>query len=1009
MGAMMRKTQILSEVFYRFAAPRRCRSWLLVALFFAPIFASAAWFDPTWNYRVPINVPAGAVVNSTIKVDVDFAALLATLGVAGTFDVNSPRIVRPNNTLSIIQEFTDSIYAGATDATGNSRGEIRFILEDAGPATYYLYFDITANGPKAVNPQTPINGNFEKGGAGIATPPGWSASTRSNATMDIQVRPAETVSVTDANGTPSTVSASGNPLTGQFSYLLGYRTNSDAGGNATLVKNFTVPASSAGNITVRFEPEGWDSAVNGNVTQYDFIRVRLLNPATSAVLLDIVGPQLNNYVTCPFSPNYRTSAATNSNPGYGPYNNWDNGTGSNNHTLGMSAAYNRGLQPWVSCTVSLASVAGQAVNLEIRIDNVSQYRSWSLVDDVEWSVVVAALGTPETGVIVPGGFNAYETATSPATAITGVIKTKISGQAFNLDIVALNTAKTAIETGFASTVKVELLDSSNNTGAIDANGCRATWAVIQTLPNQTFAAGDAAITGSTGRHRITGIVENNAWRDVRVRVSYPGTGTATVIGCSSDNFAIRPNQFSPVSVSDANWSTAGVARTLYNISDTGGNVHKAGQFFTVSATAVNAIGATTATYSGTPAASLTSCVLPVSGCVLGTFVTGTWSAVSGVITTTTATYSDAGAFAMQLVDSSFANVDAGDGSTTAERYITSAIFNIGRFVPDHFDGATSNTPKLLTFNDATCVSRSFTYIGQPFGYALSPRALFTAKNSGGGTTVNYRGALWKVVATDVAQTYGYTLTPPGTPGLTSATGTPSVLSNNDGTGTVSPNSADTLTFNRNLTTPQSTFTAAINLTVSVSDASESAVTGNGVITSAVAAQFNSIAFDSGNAFRYGRMKLTNAHGSELLNLPVPLEAQYWNGTSFVTNTVDNCSALIASNISQGNYTKNLAACETASSIGSRLISGIGNLVMVKPGAGNNGSVDLSVKLSTVSATDKTCVAPLPVSQTNATSANAAWLRGKWSGSANYDKDPIARATFGVYKNANEFIYMREIY
>ncbi|MEW6254051.1 MAG: hypothetical protein AB1716_25670, partial [Planctomycetota bacterium] len=154
---------------------------LVFLLGLLPALVSAAWFNPAWNYRVPINVPAGASVNSTVRVDVDFNAMLSAMGVTGTFDVNSPRVVRPVDTLSATQEFTDTVYAGVTDAAGNGRGEIRFILQDAGPATYYLYFDITANGPKAANPQMPINGNFERGGTGTATPPGWAASARSNA------------------------------------------------------------------------------------------------------------------------------------------------------------------------------------------------------------------------------------------------------------------------------------------------------------------------------------------------------------------------------------------------------------------------------------------------------------------------------------------------------------------------------------------------------------------------------------------------------------------------------------------------------------------------------------------------------------------------------------------------------------------------------------------------------------------------------------------------------------
>jgi hypothetical protein len=995
----MIKKDILSRVCHRFSASK-CYAWITATLLLTPVFAFSAWFDPTWHYRVPITVPTGIAINSTIKVDTDFSALLATLGVIGTFDINSPRIVRPNDVLSTNQEFTDSVYAGTTDASGNSRGEVRFILEDAGPATYYLYFDITENGVKAANPQTPINGNFERGGTGTATPPGWNTSTRSNASMDLQIRPAETVSVTDTNGSPNTVSTSGSPYTGQFSYLIGYRTNTDAGGNALLTKNFTVPATSPGNLTIRFEPEGWDSAANGNTTSYDFIRVRLLNPATSAVLLNIAGPQLNNYVTCPFSPNYRTSAATTTNPGYGPYNNWDNGTGSNNHTLGMSATYNRGLQPWVNCSVNLTTVAGQAVRLEIRTDNTSQYRSWFLIDDVEWSIVTATLGTPETSVIVPGGFNAYETTTTPATAITGVIKTKIAGSVFNLDLIALNTAKTAIATGFTGAVKVELLDSSSG-GILDGNGCNSNWPVIQKLAtNPTFSTAD------TGR-KTASFQENNAWPNVRVRTSYPATSTPTAIGCSTDNFAIRPNSFINTSASDNNWATAGTTRTLDNTAATGGNVHKAGQPFSMSATAVNALNTTTTNYTGIPSVTLSACLQPTSGCTLGTYSAGTWVNTAGVLTTSTASYNDAGAFTMQLNDASFASVDAAD-SNAAERTITSASFNVGRFVPDHFDLAANNIPQFRTFDttDSSCNSaasapkRRFTYIGQAFGYVTAPQATLTARNSIGGTTTNYQGTLWHNPTPTASYSSANTLD-------TALTSAPVATSNNNGTGVVAITNTDKLAYTRNTTTPQNPFNAAISLSINATDSSESVVTGNGTINTSTPLIFNGtgsgIPFDASNLFRYGRLVLSNANGAETLDLPVPMATQYWNGSNFVNNTDDNCTTLAGLNITLKNYTKNLAACETAISISGPFNAGKSNLKLLKPGAGNNGSVDLLVNLG-ATATGQTCTP----TATTSTAAAQSYLQGKWSGTT-YDKNPTARATFGIYKNANEFIYMREMY
>ena len=991
MAAVTQRLRLARQAWWR-----TCVLGILMALL--PVIASAAWFNAAWTYRVPINVPAGASVNSTIKLDVDFNALLTALSVAGTFDVNSPRVTRADGTtLSTTQEFTDTVYAGATDAAGNGRGEVRFILQDAGPATYYLYFDIVANGPKAANPQPPINGNFEQGVTGTQSPAGWTA-TKSNANYDAQVRPSETVSVTDSGSSGQTETTDGTPYTGAYSYLLGARTNSEPG-NAypavTLSRSIAVPAINPGNLVMRFRQEGWDSSDNG-ASQWDFLSIQLMGSTTT----EIVGPTAGNYVTYPFSPNKSLNQISNSNSGYGRYNYWDMDA-RGKHRAGMTRA--AGSQPWDSITYSLTGYAGQTITLKFMSNHAVSYKSWTHIDDVEWSVVPATLGAPESGAVAaPGGFNAYETAT-PSGAITGVIQTRVAGSPFNLDLIALNTAKNGLLTTFTGAVKVELLDSSTG-GALDANGCNAAWPTIQTLTsNPTFAA------ANNGRMTV-GFQENNAWRNVRVRISFPATGTPTAVGCSTDNFAIRPASFANFSVTDGDWQNAGTTRSLNNTAATGGNVHKAGQPFTVNATAVNALVAPTVTsnYTGTPTASLSACA--GSGCTatLGIFSAGTATAIAGVFSSTNASYSEAGAFALQLQDRTFASVDSADGTpadcSASGLYVCSAALNTGRFVPDHFSVTTSNTPSFKTFNDTACTSRSFTYIGQGFGYVTAPQALITAQNAAGVTTQNYRGALWRPVPA-----FAYS-SPSGTLDSGLAT-TPAVVSNNDGTGSENVSGTDLLAYVRNPSTPQAPFNANISLNLSVTDSSEAGVTGNGTISTTTPAVFNGtgsgIAFDSGNAFRYGRLRLSNAFGSELLDLPIPAEAQYWNGAVFVTNTADNCTTIAATSIAMGNYLPNLSACETAISIGSRLSAGKSNLKLVKPGAGNNGSVDLTVNLG-ATATGQTCVAPLPATQQATMAANQSYLQGKWTG-ASYNQNPHARATFGVYKNANEFIYMREMY
>ncbi len=594
-------------------------------------------------------------------------------------------------------------------------------------------------------------------------------------------------------------------------------------------------------------------------------------------------------------------------------------------------------------------------------------------------------------VIAPAGFNAFETGT-PAGSASGVIHTKVSASAFNLAVVALKSGGAAVETTFTGNVKLELVDAS--VGA----SCGA-YGLIRSLGTLTFAAGDA------GRKTLAGIVEPNAWRNARIRMTYPATGAPTVVACSTDNFAIRPASFGGVTVTDADSVSAGATRTLANTAIAGGNVHKAGQPFQIVATAANAAGAATSNYSGNPTASLSACVLPGTGCTLGTLATGTWSAASGTVTTVGASYSEVGAFTMKLVDASFAAVDAADGSTAAEMNIESTAFNVGRFVPDHFDLAPASTPVFKTFNEvnANCpapTKRSFTYVGQPFGYLTRPQATITAKNAAGATTVNYAGALWKLVAAGSVQTYT-----PVTSNLNiGLLKPPTVTEIGGGVSTLVADVGDEIAFVR--TIPVAPFLADISLSMSIEDIAESAVAGNGTVDTLAPALFPSIAFDAGNQIRFGQLVLTNALGSELLGLPVPIETRYWNGSGFALNTADFCTQLAANQVRLSGWRRNLNPCETSVSLSGRFNAGRGNLRLSAPGTNNTGSVDLTMQLG-ATASGSTCQAGVV---TPAVPASQSWLQGHWSGTpVQYNQNPAARASFGLYRGSKSLIYLREIY
>lgn len=413
--------------------------WVILGIIFTPLgtynIANAAlrssptWYDsntvgvtPDWHYRVPIVTPSNTVVNGTVSVDVDFAALLSSLGVSGTFDANSPRVVRPNGTISTIQEFNQTIYNNVTDSS-TTRGNIHFIAEDAGSQTYYLYFDITQNGTKPSNPQTPINGTFEQGAgyANGATIPGWNSPTIGSS-FDAQVRPSETVNIT-SDGTASagqslTKLTDGTSYIGGYTYLMGARSNNEPNGTTTgslITKTITVPATNPGNLVFRYRIEGWDSNVNGNTTQYDYFAAKITRGATTT---NLVGPALNNYTTYPFSPNYGTNQASTTTYGYGQYNSFDMST-QGTHRLGMTIT--KGSERWFTVTQSLAAFAGQTITLTFSTYHTYLYRTWVSIANVEWSLVNATLGTPQA-------FGVQTTLPTLSTALLAGTTIKITAQ-----------------------------------------------------------------------------------------------------------------------------------------------------------------------------------------------------------------------------------------------------------------------------------------------------------------------------------------------------------------------------------------------------------------------------------------------------------------------------------------------------------------------------------------------------------------------------------------------------
>jgi hypothetical protein len=505
--------------------------------------------------------------------------------------------------------------------------------------------------------------------------------------------------------------------------------------------------------------------------------------------------------------------------------------------------------------------------------------------------------------------------------------------------------------------------------------------VLQTIVSAPIAS---------GRSTANFAAVANVYTDVRVRISYP-TVSPTVITCSTDSFALRPSSFANFSVSDNDAQTAGTARALSNVTFTSGAVvHKAGRNFTVRSDAVTAGSPTVTThYVGTPTVTLATCGSASCTPSIGALTLAT-THTSGQLSTGAASYNQVGSFTLQLVDSNFASIDVSDGSTAAERTIQSSVINVGRFVPDHFAVAL-NSPQFQT----ACTSGGFTYVGQPFGYAAVPVMTVTAQDASNNTTSFYNGNWWRITSsTATGKSYGAVTGTLNTAGITGTD--PAIAATGSGLGTLTFGSGTGLLFTRAAAVEP--FDASISLSINVID-----VDGVAAVANPVA--FSNIGFSDGVKMRYGRVRIRTAVGSELVDLPVMMSAEYYGGSNigFVTNTDDACTTNVSLAFSA--YKENLAAGETCvRDSGSPGSSGVGcataavaaqrykeppdagdlKLRLAAPGAGNTGSVGIDGTVPT-------------------------WLMFDWNSATSGDENPSGQATFGIFGGELRQIYTREIY
>ncbi|WP_353739307.1 DUF6701 domain-containing protein, partial [Accumulibacter sp.] len=297
---------------------------------------------------------------------------------------------------------------------------------------------------------------------------------------------------------------------------------------------------------------------------------------------------------------------------------------------------------------------------------------------------------------------------------------------------------------------------------------------------------------------------------------------------------------------------------------------------------------------------------------------------------------------------------------------------VGRFYPDHF---------AITASPPSAGCGTFTYFGQD-GFT-TPFTL-TAQNTANVTTRNYTGSFAKLGLTTWSH-FAFT-TSSALPAGSTLSGSATAPSGtwNQGVATVSA---------KHQISRPSALAGETSVTLFARPTDSDGVT----MINASAVQTAS------TPLRYGRLWLGNAYGSERNDLSLPYETQYWNGLAFIRNTLDGCTALSTANVGIGNYqgSVNGSSLPTGSITMGAFSSGVGTVRLKAPNAA--GSVDVVLRLDPALAM---CPAWAPTYPAG-TARSATYLRGKWCGAA-FDRDAVARATFGIYSsNTNRQIYLRE--
>jgi hypothetical protein len=443
------------------------------------------------------------------------------------------------------------------------------------------------------------------------------------------------------------------------------------------------------------------------------------------------------------------------------------------------------------------------------------------------------------------------------------------------------------------------------------------------------------------------------------------------ISGNSNNFVVKPASFVITPATSPFIATGPTDPNIYT---------SAGTDFNVTVTAKDSEGGTTPNYGNEALAETINVshalAQPVGGSI-GIFTTSLSKTGSGIFSGT-ANWSEVGI--IDLIAS------VGDATYLGTGNVSTTLSNVGRFIPATLSIAPINQGIFTSTNFMGVFP--FTYVGQGFSYDPTDRPSFrvTALNalSTPTPTVNYTGAWGKLNASSIALTAPTSdVTQDGTTASTRMVLTyvqddagfrdPTITANQpaavdgvfDATFTY-----DDFTYDKDSNSQISPFNPSVNLLItSVTD-------GDGIASGPITLNPTGT-----EPIRFGRMRMYNANGSELTPLLMYYRLEYFNSGNWLLH--DDMDSIIAPVDIISN-----PAGTSGMSISSTTLVGKFGLTLSPTGADNDAAYLIT---------------------TDVLNSGEPWLTYDWDGGGNFDDNPSAIASFGIYKGNSINIYMKDTY